>query len=592
MKTASRKKLFRALTVAFLSLAIVLSALGEVAAAYAPALNYALKTASYRVVEDDTAGETAVYFSSGHPDTESVTAYGQAVSWEAEAEGMVLLKNKNAFLPLQSGSGVSPVLQTAYNFSYGSSGSGAIDATRYDDLKTALEGAGFSVNETLWRFYADHPSRQAITYNRKGEAIYKVSALPWSDYTDEAKASIGETGGAALAVIGRLGGEGADLSTKKSDGYDDSYLSLTAEEIEILAELTRLKRAGQISGVAVLLNTASAFETAFLDDDWTVTVNGQTYTVDVDACLWVGNVGMGGIRAVAQALCGQVSPSGKLPDTYVKDNFSSPAAAAWAMTNASGTFAAKYENSGILSSEMQTRYGVYLEGIYVDYRYYETRYKDAVLGRGNAGDFVYADDVSRPFNDQEDARIGIGIWLNEQSAREIYLRPFQAAVAPSRGNAHGVMSSFNRAGCVWTSSSPELMETILREEFGFDGVVLTDMALGQNAYMSYDAVLSGTDLFLDPAGAPAQWDVYAQSPAFRQAVRRAAHRYLYVVSHFSAAMNGFSAASRIEPITPWWQALILALEIAFAALGAACAMLLARSLWRERQARIRRTFVL
>lgn len=178
------------------------------------------------------------------------------------------------------------------------------------------------------------------------------------------------------------------------------------------------------------------------------------------------------------------------------------------------------------------------------------------------------------FNDEEDSRIGISIWLNEQSAREIYLKPFAAAVAPSRGNAHGVMSSFNRAGCTWTSASSALMADILRGEFGFDGVALTDMALGQNAYMSYDAFLQGNDLFLDPSGAKTQFDGCATSAAFRQAV----HRYLYVIVNFSAAMNGFSASSEIVSVMPWWQALILGLQVALFVLGGLSAVMLAAAM--------------
>ena len=154
------------------------------------------------------------------------------------------------------------------------------------------------------------------------------------------------------------------------------------------------------------------------------------------------------------------------------------------------------------------------------------------------------------------------------------------------------MSSFNRAGCIWTSASTELMDGILRGEFGFDGVVLTDMALGQNAYMSYDALLHGTDLFLDPSGAKSQWDDYASSAVFRQAVRQAVHRYLYVIAHYSAAMNGISASTRIVSVTPWWQQLIRSLEIVFFVLGLASGAMLALSIWKEQKLRIRRTFVI
>ena len=956
-----KKKLWRTLTVTFLTLAILFTMIGQVATAYAPALNYALKTNSYKVVENDDGTETSEYFSRDYLTDEDVTSYGKSVSEEAEAEGLVLLKNENGALPLSAGSNVSTVLQTAYSINYGSSGSGAIDATKYTDLKTALTDVGLNVNETLWNFYAENQSSQGVTYSRKGDAIYKVNALSWDSYSDEAKDSVSQAGGTALVVVGRLGGEGADVSTTQSDGYDGSYLSLTQQEIEILAELTRMKKNGEISSIVVLLNSALMVETAFLDTDWTVELNGETYTVDVDACMWIGNVGIGGIQAVAKALVGEVVPSGRIADTYVKDNFSSPAMTSWILSNTSGTFSSKYENSDALSSDVQKRYGVYVEGIYVGYRYYETRYEDFVLGRENTGDFDYSEVVSRPFgyglsyttfsysdyqvsetesgwqvqvtventgtvsgkevvqvylqkpytdydaetgvekasvelvgfdktdllapgekqtvtiqvgreqlksydangyktyiveageyylatgtsahdalnnilalkgktvadgmdadgnaalvrqigenieldtttysvssetgeaitnqldfadinkyegrgensvtyvsrsdwtgtfpreavtltltdtmiedlqsikaiaendsdemptygannlltlimlrgadyddelwddlldqmtweeqselvmlagygskgvssialpeikaqdgptgvvdsaedvsfpsegvwassfnldliekvgdalaedalnvgvtgfylpgvnihrtafggraheyfsedpylsgmavssqiqglqekgvipyvkhyvfNDQEDNRIGVGIWLNEQSARELYLMPFEYAVSPDAGNAHGVMSSFNRAGCIWTSASSALMETILRDEFGFDGVVLTDMALGQNAYMSYDAIASGTDLFLDPGGAQSQFDDYAESTTFRQAVRQAVHRYLYTIVNYSAAMNGFSASSEIVSVMPWWEMLIVGLKIASYSLG-------------------------
>lgn len=971
-KLLKKRKLWRTLMVSFLTLAIVFSVVGDAAAAYAPALNYALKTDSYKLVESDDASEDTEYFPRTYLTTEDVTAYGRAVSEEAEAEGMVLLKNENGALPLTAGSNVSTVLQTAYSFSYGSSGSGAIDATKYPNLKGALEDVGLHVNATLWDFYAAHPSEQAVTYSRKGDPVYKVNALAWDSYSADAQASITQTGGTAIVVLSRLGGEGADVSTRKSDGYDGSYLSLTAEEIEILAELTQMKADGQLDAIVVLINNALLFETAFLDENWTVEVNGKTCTVDVDACLWIGNVGMGGLTAVAKALVGDVVPSGKLADTYVKDNFSAPATASWVLQNSAGTFSGKYENSGILSSDAQKRYGVYVEGIYVGYRYYETRYEDFVLGRDGVGDYTYADVVSRPFgyglsyttfdfsgyqvketadgydvsvtvtntgdyagkevvqvylqkpytaydvemgvekasvelvgfdktallqpgesqtltisvdresfksydangyqtyileagdyylavgasahdalnnilalkgktvadgmdapgnaafaalvgaditldtttyavssetgaeitnrldfadinkyegrgdnhvtyvsrsnwadtfpkeavvltateqmaadllstkaitekadaelptysaqnglslimlrgaafdaalwddlldqmtwqeqtdlvmlsgygskgassvtlpetkaedgptgvvdsaedvsfpsegiwassfnreiirkvgdalaedalnvgvtgmylpgvnlhrtpfggraheyfsedpylsgvavaeevkglqakgvipyvkhyvfNDEEDNRIGVGIWLNEQSARELYLRPFEYAVAPSEGNAHGLMSSFNRAGCIWTSASEALMEDILRGEFGFDGVVLTDMALGQNAYMSYDSLTVGTDLFLDPSGAKAQFDGYADSATFRQAVRQGVKRYLYTIANHSAAMNGYSAGSKVVSVMPWWQLTLVVLEGAFITLGAASAVLLILSM--------------
>ena len=354
-KLQKQKKLWRGAAVILLTLAVIVSVLGEVAQAYAPALNYALHTSSYKVIHDDAGEEDTEYFPSDFATAAEIVAYGAAVSEEVEAEGLVLLKNENAALPLSPGDRVSAVLQTAYSFSYGSSGSGAIDASRYTDLKTALESVGLVVNGTLWDFYAANPSAQAVSYSRSGDPVYKVNAMSWDDYSPEARDSVATHGGTAVAVIGRLGGEGADVSTVKSDGYDGSYLSLTEEEIGVLAELTQMKRAGQLDSIVVIINTAQPFETAFLDDNWAVSLDEGNYTVDVDACLWVGNVGMAGISAAAKALVGEVVPSGRLADTYVKDNFSSPAAVSWILQNSAGSFAGTYDDRDILSSETQTR---------------------------------------------------------------------------------------------------------------------------------------------------------------------------------------------------------------------------------------------
>lgn len=103
---------------------------------------------------------------------------------------------------------------------------------------------------------------------------------------------------------------------------------------------------------------------------------------------------MTGIRAVAKALTGEVVPSGRLTDTFVYDNLSSPAMAAWAL-NQNGQFSAQYDTKTL--NNTQKAYGVYSEGIYVGYRYYETRYADAVEGRGGTGLYHYADTVAYPF---------------------------------------------------------------------------------------------------------------------------------------------------------------------------------------------------
>ena len=120
------------------------------------------------------------------------------------------------------------------------------------------------------------------------------------------------------------------------------------------------------------------------------------------------------------------------------------------------------------------------------------------------------------------------------------------------------MTSFNRAGCIWTSASSELMINIARDEWDFDGYSITDMAESFKYYMTYDdGIMNGTDLYL-AAGDEFSLSDYAYSIPFRIRMREACHRVLYVITNYSAAMNGLSASSKIVPITPWWQATIYA----------------------------------
>ena len=159
------------------------------------------------------------------------------------------------------------------------------------------------------------------------------------------------------------------------------------------------------------------------------------------------------------------------------------------------------------------------------------------------------------------------LWINEllYDLSELEFRIDAMRLLGSKGTT-GTQASFME---LFDGDEAKIkkMEEYIAEELGFDGVVLTDMALGQNAYMSYDALTKGPDLFLDPSGAQAQFDEYASSPTFRQSVRKAVHRYLYVVVNGSAAMNGVSSASEIVSVTPWWQMLLTALQICFFVIG-------------------------
>lgn len=321
--------------------------------------------------------KNAVYYESDFASVEEMNAYGLEICKQVEAEGAALLMNENNALPLDKGAKLSCFSNSSTNLVYGGTGSGNIDASKADNLKTALEKSGFEVNETLWDFYAGEETEE---YARAqggmvSLASASVSEVPWDVYTEEVKDSVASYGDAAVVVLSRVGGEGADLEFKEKN-----YLALDENEKEMMENVAAMKADGTISKIVVLINSANALQVDFLKEN----------VYDVDACMWIGDVGISGINAVAEILSGEVNPSGSLVDTYLYDNYSSPA-----MVNYEPITYEGYEE-GVIPENAST-YMIYQEGIYVGYKYYETRYEDYVMGTGNAGEYTYHEDVAYPF---------------------------------------------------------------------------------------------------------------------------------------------------------------------------------------------------
>ena len=355
--------------------------------------------------ELENADENAVYFKGDFATEADRLAAGRDLVQQVEAEGAALLTNENNALPLAKGAKVSLFSTSSVNIVYGGTGSANVDTTKCDDLKTAMEKEGFQVNPTLWEFYL---TGEASEYTRgKASAVVQDSAseqmkqeaaaeeeetgtgqfgsgasvveAPWSIYTDEVKASIEEYSDAAIVVLSRIGGEGADLVFDKKLGDGTNYLELDKNEKDMLTNLKAMKDAGKIGKIVVLLNTSNALEVDFLKNN----------EYGVDATLWIGGVGITGINAVAQILNGTVNPSGSLADTYCYDNYSSPAMKNFVPVN--------YDGDLTQIPKQAYTYMIYQEGIYVGYKYYETRYEDTVMGKGNTAGYVYSDDVAFPF---------------------------------------------------------------------------------------------------------------------------------------------------------------------------------------------------
>ena len=328
----------------------------------------------WELVDED---KNAIYFQSDFATNEEMAAYGEEICKQVEAEGAVLLMNENNALPLAANAQVSCFSNSSVNLVYGGTGSGNIDASKADNLKSALEQVGFGVNGTLWNFYL---RKDIAKYARKGGGMVslesaKVSEVPYRLYTDDVLDSVSAYGDAAIVVLSRVGGEGADMEFQNVN-----YLALDQNEKDLMEGLSSMKKAGKIKKIIVLINTANALQVDFL--------KGNPY--GVDAALWIGDVGISGVNAVAEILAGKVNPSGSLADTYCYDNYSSPA-----MQNFIPTTYGGYDGKNIPSHA--STYMIYQEGIYVGYKYYETRYEDFVMGTGNVGNYGYSDVVAYPF---------------------------------------------------------------------------------------------------------------------------------------------------------------------------------------------------
>ena len=327
----------------------------------------------------------AQYFSRSYQTADEVKEYFKKTSKKVEGEGLVLLKNENSALPLTKGNKVSLFGTASVRFNYNTSGSSETDSSRYVTLKDSLTNAGFEVNPTLIDFYQEGNGKG---YGRVTSGnLYSINEVPYDKYDSATLSSVEQYSDAAIVTLARESGEGKDLSTTGSDGEDGSYLSLSNEELDLLKGLTTLKSQGKLKKIVVLLNSSNPIEQDYLYRDG----------IDVDSVLWVGNVGSYGLEAVAEVLNGTINPSGRLSDTYCRDSFSSPARASWEL-NSGKSFSSGYTNwkKAKLNSTNRS-FGVYNEGVYLGYRYYETRYEDAVLNTANNGSYQYANDVAFPF---------------------------------------------------------------------------------------------------------------------------------------------------------------------------------------------------
>lgn len=387
---------------------MVLSIVGTgVANTYRGALDDTLGTESYVTINDDSAAR----FKTDYATIEDMAAAARDIAIREGEEGTVVMKNDNGVLPLKANANVALFGLAAYNV-YGPKGGNADAAS----LADALAGAGLNVNETLKDYYLTniinmHTEMRANRWTGKevpttvydhmyvsapGDwTTYQIAEVPPAEFEALgvpanwkeaiAKDSIG------ICVFARGAGEGNTYKPGSALNYageatGEDPLKLSADELAVVEAAK-----ATCSKVIVLLNTGNNMMIADIAEGGSHEVDGICYIGCPNDYQTIG---------IANVLTGKVNATGALASAFVRDHQSIPA-----VQNVGGDYFADYEivcrnddprypgkeigNIGTGSFGGADTYngGMYIveaEGIYVGYKYYETRYFDAVMGQGNA----------------------------------------------------------------------------------------------------------------------------------------------------------------------------------------------------------------
>lgn len=393
---------------ALMTCLMVLSIVGTgVANTYRGALDDTLGTESYVTINDDSAAR----FKTDYATIEDMAAAARDIAIREGEEGTVVMKNDNGVLPLKANANVALFGLAAYNV-YGPKGGNADAAS----LADALAGAGLNVNETLKDYYLTniinmHTEMRANRWTGKevpttvydhmyvsapGDwTTYQIAEVPPAEFEALgvpanwkeaiAKDSIG------ICVFARGAGEGNTYKPGSALNYageatGEDPLKLSADELAVVEAAK-----ATCSKVIVLLNTGNNMMIADIAEGGSHEVDGICYIGCPNDYQTIG---------IANVLTGKVNATGALASAFVRDHQSIPA-----VQNVGGDYFADYEivcrnddprypgkeigNIGTGSFGGADTYngGMYIveaEGIYVGYKYYETRYFDAVMGQGNA----------------------------------------------------------------------------------------------------------------------------------------------------------------------------------------------------------------
>lgn len=327
-----------------------------------------------RSVDSSGADTTGLDLQYNKPDytADTISAAEDDLANRIAQEGIVLLENRDNTLSMAQDTTFSFV---SVNAAKASAGGGLLGGGA--DLKTLFQNAGAGVNETLWSFYTEGEGKGyglasgSISYGDAED--FRINECPLTVMQGADGVLESMNGTVPVYFLKRVAGEGRDMPRSMYNHADSeadkarTYLEPDSTEREILSYLNE-----NFDTVILVVNSNAALEL-----DWV-----KDYP-SIKAILGAPD----GLQALPGILTGSVNPSGRTVDTYAADALASPAAQNF------GDYL-YFDESG---NPTKYNYVSYAEGIYVGYKYYETRYEDVVIGQGNAGDYDYASEVIYPF---------------------------------------------------------------------------------------------------------------------------------------------------------------------------------------------------
>lgn len=386
---------------------LALSVVGTgIAETYRTALDDFLGTSSYVTITD----EDSARFKSDYATVEELTAAARDIAVREGEEGTVILKNDNDALPMSSGSNVALFGLAAYDLA--GSQAGNSDSV---DLEAALTAAGFTVNQDLKNWYLNNIilyAEQEVTDRRGNVSVKTVATNMYAtpgDFTDFPVVEIAPdtwstewgvpenwrdsipSDSIGIVVFARTGGEGntykpGSALDSKGNPTGKDPLELSDEELAVVDAAKET-----CSKVIVLLNSGYSMMIGAIAE------GGEH---EVDGIAYIGMPNDYQCEGIVNVLTGKVNSTGALANSFVRDHQSIPA-----VQNLGGDYFSDYEivgrdddprypgveisnttagSFGGVTTYNGGHYIVEAEGIYVGYKYYETRYFDSVMGQGNA----------------------------------------------------------------------------------------------------------------------------------------------------------------------------------------------------------------